>query len=135
MIRDWPLAFDQANYRDNDTASAIPRPRKYTGWTLTFVLPPEGASNLMCGFEFAASAAHPTSAPIPVQTAAATSIGSRPLVYLVAVDDDAMDEHGSAKRRADAGPESRAVSCRVPGPFERQNRIERDGDIPRAALP
>jgi len=56
------------DHRQNDTASAIPRPREYTGWTLTVVLPSEGPSNLMCGFERAASIAQPSSAPIPVQT-------------------------------------------------------------------
>jgi hypothetical protein len=59
------------NYRENDTASPIPRRREYRGCTLTFVLPPGDASNLTCSFEFAASIAHPISAPIPVQTAAA----------------------------------------------------------------
>ena len=58
----------------------------------------------------------------------------RPLVHLVAVDDEGMDEHGSAEPRADAGPDSRAVSRRVAGPLERLNGIERYGDISRAAL-
>lgn len=57
-------------YRENDTANAIPGPREYRGRTLTVACAPEGASNLRCGFEFAASAAHPISAPMPVKAAA-----------------------------------------------------------------
>jgi hypothetical protein len=52
----------------------------------------------------------------------------RPLADLVAVDDEGMDEHGSAEPRADAGPDCGAISRRVPRPFERPNRIERYGD-------
>ena len=58
------------NYRENDTASAIPSPRAYTGCTLTLVRSPD-ASNLMCGFERPASIAHPINAPIPQEIAVA----------------------------------------------------------------
>ena len=71
VVRVPKVAATSKDYLENDTASAIPRPREYAGRMLSFVLPSDDASNLMCGFELAASIAHPSSAPIPVQTAAA----------------------------------------------------------------
>jgi hypothetical protein len=62
----YKLAATLRNYREKDTATAIPRLREYAGCTLTFGFPPEDGSNLMCGFDFAASIVHPITAPIPV---------------------------------------------------------------------
>jgi replication-associated recombination protein RarA len=61
-------AATRKNYREKDTASAIPPRREYTGRTLTVVLLPEDASNRTCGFECAVSIAHPISAPAAGRT-------------------------------------------------------------------